>query len=220
MEGGELRAARERAGWSLEEVSRRTRIPLQHLRSLEAGRLDQLPPGPYRRGYIRQYRMFLGLSRDRPHPEDTDPAPAPEQAVVDQVEASTRQVLRGAVLGGLLLVLLVLLGRLAERLTETEEVGADPDQVIEVRPTDRVRLQVVADGRVVFEGSVAPGSKEPDGRVRYCAPGCRFEAHDRLEVAVGNLSLVEMFYNGRPLRPLGAQSRARRLVFIDDVSDD
>ena len=220
-EGGELRAARERAGWSLEEVSRKTRIPLQHLRALEAGELHRLPSGPYRKGYIRQYRMLLGLSRDRiPHPEETDPAPAPEEVVVDQVEASTRQVIRGAVLGGLVLALLVLLGRLGERLTQQEEtIGETPDQVLELRPTDRVRLQVVADDRLIFEGVIEPGSKEAEGRTRYCQPGCRFSAHDRLEVAVSNLSLVEMFYNGRPLKPLGAQSRARRLVFIDDAAD-
>jgi transcriptional regulator with XRE-family HTH domain len=212
MEGAELKAAREAAGLSLEEVSRRTRIPARHLDALERGELHKLPPGPYRSGYARQYRMFLGLPRwhqdsGAPKPAarvpERRPAPAGNHRRDDaedsirmpELPPSLRPVLRGVAVGALVLVSLV-------------------------RPTDKVRVQVVADGRISFEGILDPSAKAAnDARSQSCRPGCRFTAHDRLEVAIANLSLVTLTYNGRQLKPLGAQSRSRRLVFIDDSAE-
>ena len=42
------------------------------------------------------------------------------------------------------------------------------------------------------------------------------EAHDRLVLEFDTLDGVILTYNNLPLRPLGATSRPRRLVFIDD----
>lgn len=66
----ELREARERAGLSVEEASKRTRIPQRYLEALESGDHSVFGPGPFLTGYTRQYRAFLQLP-DRP------PAPAP-----------------------------------------------------------------------------------------------------------------------------------------------
>jgi cytoskeleton protein RodZ len=239
MEGAELKAAREAAGLSLEEVSRRTRIPARHLDALERGELHKLPPGPYRSGYARQYRMFLGLPRwhqdsGAPKPAarvpERRPAPAGNHRRDDaedsirmpELPPSLRPVLRGVAVGALVLVSLVLLVKVGEEIAGPagEDLGEVPDQVVELRPTDKVRVQVVADGQISFEGILDPSAKAAnDARSQSCRPGCRFTAHDRLEVAIANLSLVTLTYNGRQLKPLGAQSRSRRLVFIDDSAE-
>ncbi len=244
MEGAELKAAREAAGLSLEEVSRRTRIPSRHLDALERGELHKLPAGPYRSGYARQYRMFLGLPRwqeggsgsspagrspERRAPERRGPPPSTrsrddsDDAIkIPELPASLRPVLRGVAVGALVLVSLVLLVKVGEEIAGPTDatLGEVPDQVVELRPTDRVRVQVVADGQVSFEGIIDPSAKAAnDARTQSCRPGCRFTAHDRLEVAIANLSLVTLTYNGRQLKPLGAQSRSRRLVFIDDSAE-
>lgn len=238
MEGAELKAAREAAGLSLEEVSRRTRIPSRHLDALERGELHKLPPGPYRSGYARQYRMFLGLPRWQEGggaaptaraPERRAPPPSPrsrdegdESIKIPELPPSLRPVLRGVAVGALVLVSLVLLVKVGEEIAGPTDsaLGESPDQVVELRPTDRVRVQVVADGQVSFEGIIDPSAKAAnDARTQSCRPGCRFTAHDRLEVAIANLSLVTLTYNGRQLKPLGAQSRSRRLVFIDDSAE-
>ena len=72
----ELRHERERRGWSLEDVADRTRIPRPYLEALEDGNHDVLPPGPFFRGYLRQYLEFLG--------EDMEQTEGPSPDVLDQ----------------------------------------------------------------------------------------------------------------------------------------
>ena len=59
--GARLAAAREARGVSLEDVARRTRIPLGGLRSLEADAYERLPPPIFARGYVRAYATEIGL---------------------------------------------------------------------------------------------------------------------------------------------------------------
>ena len=48
--GAALRAARERVGWSLEDLAPALRIRLQYLEALEAGRIGELPGNAYVQG--------------------------------------------------------------------------------------------------------------------------------------------------------------------------
>ncbi len=59
--GADLRAARERVGWSLEDLAIALRIRLQYLEALEAGRIDILPGNAYALGFLRSYASALGL---------------------------------------------------------------------------------------------------------------------------------------------------------------
>jgi len=59
--GAELREARERIGYTLEEASAGLRIRLQYLQALEDGRLHDLPGVTYASGYLRTYASALGL---------------------------------------------------------------------------------------------------------------------------------------------------------------
>ena len=58
--GDVLRAARERRQLALPAVAERTKIPMQALKSLEAGRLDDLPAEVFVRGFIRSYARAVG----------------------------------------------------------------------------------------------------------------------------------------------------------------
>jgi cytoskeleton protein RodZ len=62
--GGDLRAARERLGWSIEMVAAELRIRQPHLEALEAGRIDLLPGNAYAVGFLRSYAALLGLDPD------------------------------------------------------------------------------------------------------------------------------------------------------------
>jgi cytoskeleton protein RodZ len=62
--GAELRAARERLGWSIQDVSAALRIRLPHLEALEEGRIDLLPGNAYAVGFLRTYARTLGLDPD------------------------------------------------------------------------------------------------------------------------------------------------------------
>jgi len=62
--GADLRAARERLGWSLAEVADGLRIRRVYLQALEEGRLDELPGNAYAVGFARAYAATLGLDPD------------------------------------------------------------------------------------------------------------------------------------------------------------
>jgi len=59
--GERLRAARERAGLTIEQVAARLRLAPALLAALENGRREELPPAAYVRGYLRSYAQLLGL---------------------------------------------------------------------------------------------------------------------------------------------------------------
>ena len=59
--GADLRAARERIGWSLPDIATALRIRLQYLEALEAGRIGDLPGNAYALGFLRTYAVALGL---------------------------------------------------------------------------------------------------------------------------------------------------------------
>lgn len=59
--GEDMRAAREAAGLSLEELAQRTRVPQRHLLALEEGRFSALPGITYCAGFSRAYARAVGL---------------------------------------------------------------------------------------------------------------------------------------------------------------
>ena len=61
--GQQLRAAREAAGMTLEEVATTTRIPTRHLESLENSDFDRLPAPTYTIGFAKNYAQAVGLDR-------------------------------------------------------------------------------------------------------------------------------------------------------------
>ena len=59
--GAIIRAARENAGYTLEQVSKETRVHLSHLRAIEEMTPNLLGAPVYAKGYIKSYARFLGM---------------------------------------------------------------------------------------------------------------------------------------------------------------
>ena len=59
--GTNLRAARERAGFSLQDLATRTRIPIKSLRAIEENDFASVPSGIFVRGFIRSYATEVGV---------------------------------------------------------------------------------------------------------------------------------------------------------------
>ena len=59
--GDAIRTTRENAGYTLEHVSRETRVHLSHLRAIEDMTPGLLGAPVYAKGYIRSYARYLGL---------------------------------------------------------------------------------------------------------------------------------------------------------------
>src|SRR5262245_62013588 len=61
--GDFLRAARERRGLTLQQISNETKIPRRLLESLEHGDFGSVPAGMYQRAEIRAYAKAVGLDQ-------------------------------------------------------------------------------------------------------------------------------------------------------------
>lgn len=59
--GQDLREARIALGYTLEQISRETKIKTEILRAIEEDDGERLPPPVYVRGFVRQYTRVLGL---------------------------------------------------------------------------------------------------------------------------------------------------------------
>ena len=59
--GAMLQAGRTAAGLELVDVARETRVPIRHLKALEADKHDELPALPYAIGFVKSYARAIGL---------------------------------------------------------------------------------------------------------------------------------------------------------------
>jgi len=59
--GNSLREARERRRIPIVQAEQATKVRGKYLRALEEEQFDQLPPGPYVKGFLRTYADYLGL---------------------------------------------------------------------------------------------------------------------------------------------------------------
>lgn len=62
--GGWFQQARERQGFSLEQIAAKTRIPQRHLQALEEEDFASLPAKVFTKGFVRSYARALGLDED------------------------------------------------------------------------------------------------------------------------------------------------------------
>ena len=215
----ELRHERERRGWSLDDVAARTRIPRPYLEALEDGNHDVLPPGPFFRGYLRQYLEFLGEDM-----EETDgPAvDALDQQIEDAVAAATTAamessqnipLLRLVITGFVLTLGIVLALQVGHRISTHGTLAPDgtlpagPRMSLTVYAIEDVRLDVTADGQPVY-------AKRLGG-----TQSVSFKAADTLEMDISDLGRVRLTYNDKRIEPLGSLSRERRLVFMHEPRD-
>ncbi|MFA6393584.1 MAG: helix-turn-helix domain-containing protein [Patescibacteria group bacterium] len=57
----EFKAARRNRGLGVPEAARKSQIGIKYIKAIEAGRLELLPAGIYRKNFLREYADFLGF---------------------------------------------------------------------------------------------------------------------------------------------------------------
>lgn len=213
--GEELEAARIAMGLSLQEVSDRTRIPKRYLEALEHDDTSVFPTGPFLVGFSRKYRTLVGLPDRAPlnvRPDRRDEPDEPVHTVTSPSHPSSttrKRASQTAVIGGLAVIVAVLVLRgVGDRLSDAGEdpasVGEPMDLEVQVDVEEATRVRSYADGNLRFSDALRPG------------PGMTFQGRDQVSVEIETLDGVELQFQGKPLKPLGHQSRPRRLIFIDD----
>ncbi len=63
--GSELRVRREELGFSVEDVYRKIRVPINVLQSLETGDVQNLPAACYTVGFLKTYCQLMGICPNR-----------------------------------------------------------------------------------------------------------------------------------------------------------
>lgn len=173
--GATLRLAREAKGLRAAEVSRRLKLPLRYLESIEAGRWHELPEGTYARLFVRTYATFLGLKGDEllsQHPVPARAAPigaVPQPARVRRVAYGRRTIL----IVGACITVVYLASQAWQALERPQLQLASPaDNLTTFTPMTMVsglasagaqvtvngeKVDVSADGKFVVEVALAPG---------------------------------------------------------------
>ena len=75
--GAYLRAAREAAGWSLEQAAQQLKLAPRQVKALEEEDFAQLPGRTFARGFVRNYARLLHLDADELLAQLPDPTRAP-----------------------------------------------------------------------------------------------------------------------------------------------
>jgi len=181
---------------TIEQVSSETRIPLEHLRALEDGRIADLPAGPYADAYRRTLEDHLDLPLGARVAAPVDTSTVPLWAV--------RWVAGTAVLLVFGMVGWQTWRPSADSTPEPEVLTEVPALELRLRPRRSVPMRVTVDDAVAHDGDVAGGQE------------LSF-AGDRIAVELPAVDAVRLEYDGQAIVPQGRQDAPRRLVFIDDL---
>jgi transcriptional regulator with XRE-family HTH domain len=237
---GTLRAERERAGLTLEEISARTKIKVAFLQALERGDFEQLPGNFFARAFLRTYARELHL------PADEIIAAYETRCVGVTPEARTQVVaappkLRRRVdwslsvpspqsawptlaLAIAVLAVLYAIGRRPVDVPSTTvavgtsgiaepSVAPSPAAVATVR-RQNLTLEIRA-SRVMWVAGMADGKRVI---YRLVEPGevVRVEAHQDLWFRVGDAGAFVYSINGSPGKALGASGEVREFRITHD----
>ena len=177
--GDAIRAARENSGFTLEQVSRETRVHLSHLRAIEEMTPGLLGAPVYAKGYIKSYARFLGMDEqttlDRYLSECAAILKDPEKLDIASPASSKSRKLPAAVpMLGVLVVALVIgggalfLGSGDKTPVATPDAPTNDAGVGPIAQAVAPQLRIVALKRGMLEVRSAKGDKYVH---RYYNPG-------------------------------------------------
>lgn len=234
---GRLRAARERAGLTVEDLSARTKIKPTFLQAIERGEFEQLPGEFFVRAFLRTYAREVHLSPDeivavydtRYRSADNDKPPAfQSQRVVTDLAFESRRALTLpsrsvwptiALAGAILIVLSVINRSTPDTATEPRPAGttgvaeaAVPPAV--PRPTRKASEKLTIEirpVRVLWVACMADG-KRVIYRLVEPTERVRIDAQQDLWFRVGDAGAFVYSINGSPAKPLGAPGEVREFT--------
>lgn len=224
-----LRAGREEAHLSIEELSARTRIKPGILSALEHGDFEQVPGGEFfARAFVRTYARELHLPVDEMMAEYSSAHPAPVATEPPSPSRPPRaDYLQSGAVGWALAALLVGAGILLFALSRGEQpartelqpvgtMGTSPSVVpsvqqepgasrtelltIQIRPTRRLWVTGSVDGKRVLFRTLNAGEE------------VRLEARETMAFRVGDAGAFQYALNGVPAEPPGRDGEVRAFV--------
>jgi len=245
--GMRLRAAREQAGLSLQDIAERTRIPTRHLSALEDGRHDDLPAVTYAAGFAKNYARAVGLDPaeiSAQYRDESSPDPLPYYEMhepVDPARVPTGRVIWvSAVIG--LVVIAVLLAMGSGIFSNWSLPADEPAAVADdgnASPAQAPAANTQQAAPVVPPPAVTPVSSEV---VLTASEDAWLKVYDKAGQTVrmgilnageqyavpgdprqlllwtGKAGAIHVMVNGKPVAPLGGLAQTVRDVSLDPAS--
>lgn len=232
---GRLRAAREQAGLSLEDISVRTKIKPAFLQAIEQGAFERLPGAFFARAFVRTYARevgvppdeivgaydarFLTTNREKPAiapriPSRADTGPF---AGMGLAFASRRSAWPMTIaLGGAILIVLSVMNRTPPDtamqgrpvgMTARAEAAVPPAPPPVRKAPDKLTIEIQP-SRVMWVAGTADGKRVI---YRLVEPGerVRIDAQRDLWFRVGDAGAFVYSINGSPAKPLGESGEVR-----------
>lgn len=222
--GERLRAAREAAKMTLDEVATATRIPTRHLASLEESDFSKLPAPTYSIGFAKNYATAVGLDRNeigeqlRGELGTTRP--------VAQIEAfepadPSRAMPRWLIFAALAALAAVVIGftwlksrelDAPDEIVAAQDVEAAATQAPPAAPqqpgvptgpvaltaSDTVWIEVrEGSGAILFQGEMAPGQRY-ELPATATAPLLTVGRPEALKITVGTNAIPQVAPSGKP----------------------
>ena len=241
-----LRAAREGAGLTLEEISARTKIKVALLQAIEHGAFEQLPGEFFARAFIRTYARELHLPPDQivaAYDARYAPVAALSGPVTDSVPVaprldsqlprpprrpltlpSPRSAWPTVVLAAAVLAIIFVMQRPAQESPKTPAaVGtsgvAGAAQAQPPAPAPAVtpeKLTIDIRPTRIMWVAGIADGKRVIYRLVEAGEHLRIDAHDDLWFRVGDAGAFVYSINGSPEKPLGASGEVREFRITHD----
>ena len=248
MMGAELRAKRERQGFTIQDVERETSIRAAYLQALERGDYSALPNEVYVKGFIRNYAGFLHMDaeklvqeyREEIHGVDVGPIQkanpkttslvnesAPFSSGSDFHERVEKSAKKQLVFMAVATVVIAFVGSIyyffgddpnAEKPAQTAQqpvqtigntANAAAGQAdVMAKFTGRCWIQAIADGKVIYEGTVEPNQTK------------RWTGKKEVIVTAGNAGAIDVTYNGQRVGKLGKEGIVVEKKFSNGKIED
>ena len=232
--GAILAAARNAAGLDLDDIARSTRVPLRHLKALEADSHESLPALPYAQGFVRAFASSVGLD-----PEELSKRFRAETSKQPHVPSNVPMAAldeRRLPSPGLVIVSLVALVVVISLLSAWGAGAFDPDTppappVVMTPPVERPVATLappppppsLAQGPVVLTASEEVWVRIFDPATQTIAfsgimqPGQKFEvpaSPPGLRLWTGRAGALVITLSGRALPPLGGPAEVLKDVSL------
>ena len=225
--GARLKDLRLEKNLTLDEVHKKTKIPINILEAIEEDRIVGIDP-VYVRGFLKIYCTLLGVDY-REYTSASYKSEIPQEslkkdkAIISppKVEVSffdrQKVKMKIGITFFLVFIFIFAIFKLAnikrsdtkEKRAKTKEVSSPlsiaPSATIKlgIRAKEDCWLKAVVDGKVVFQNILKKGRFET------------WEADERIELSLGNAGGIELEVNGKLFSPLGRRGQVVKRILIN-----
>ena len=222
-----LKEEREGLELTREQISRQARIPVEYIVALETGVYKNLRKGKTTEKYKKRYLYFLDLPL---HAELVTPLPSvsPRKMgfihtiTTSSFDDSPRRAVTKVIMAAMIIVIFIVsvlkfVSVISEKSEETTSVVQVPSSISTVSKTtfDGVKLRAIghskatihADGELIHKGKLEPMKH------------MKFPYRNKLVIEIEKIGSVDVYSNGRRVRPQGNLQGGRTLTFVRSEND-